>query len=1166
MTETTKIAIFYGHVASNIGDLAINRGQIELLAQAFPGASVKVCMMNADRSEYLDAARASFGETGVAFAFVRPNSGKAPSYVADPGSFLDDCGVGDADLVVLSAGEHLFYYADGANIGSFFWRTLPALAAKARGKRCVIMPSTLGPFEDPQAASLAKQLLRLVDGYAVRDTVSALHLQAGGFATLPPERLPDPAFFLPPPAAVAAVAGRTIGFVMRAEDRGIRLARAGGSIKEAAPENTVAFTYASRFVQEVLTDPSASIVVFVQTQADQALATALASKFASFGQRIRLASPVSVDDYVAQLAAVDVIVASRFHAVIMGAVAGTPGIGLYFDQHGHKMPGLFGLLGIEDRCFDLSSIDAAHAAAESARMALDLIGKADPTGPKLQALRAATVDWLRGIVNRNIGPEALLDASRAYGTIAARLMAEGVRIDGVAKLKQAATAKASLQEQLGEAKRMADAALVECRGYKSQAANLEAGRVRLERERDAAIAARAETASRLEGLERKLLHADGERVQQARRHAAEMKGLRKQAERDVWNERDRWTSLLAYRAGDVLVANIGSPLRWPLLPFKLFREWRAYRKDHASRLVASPPGFAAAETATVPALAAHAVAPAASRNDEDHLAYLRERGAEGLVARIVEERGLGGKPLAMELLRIGKASSERGDLSGEFSLAEAALRLDESPAVLKGVFWASQRAGQYAMACEAAMKLDRALAGSDNPVDLKALAQMKSAPAYQLSSLSLLEAPGPYRIQPVPRRICYVLHNSLPYSSGGYATRAHGIASGLSSHGYEVLSITRPGFPFDIKPDLDAEAARGDVIDGIRYTRIERPYSKGISVPNYVAQSADELTRVFRENRPEIVVAASNYRIGLMAMIAARRLGIPFIYEVRGWWELTRMSRDTAFVETPSYAVQAQLEQAVADRSDHVFTLTEPMREALIERGTPAAKVTLLPNSCDIERFEPAPRDRALAADLAIPHGVPVIGYVGTFVDYEGLEDLAHACGLLAGRGLDFRLMLVGNENTSGQERGPISAQIVEIAANLEFSERLIMPGRVPHEEVERYYSLVDIACFPRKPWPVCEMVSPMKPLEALAMEKAVVASDVRALAEMLRDGETGLLFRKGDVVSLADTLERLIRDEGMRRQLGARGREWVRSERTWNKTAGAAHEILSGIVSHARG
>jgi glycosyltransferase involved in cell wall biosynthesis len=289
---------------------------------------------------------------------------------------------------------------------------------------------------------------------------------------------------------------------------------------------------------------------------------------------------------------------------------------------------------------------------------------------------------------------------------------------------------------------------------------------------------------------------------------------------------------------------------------------------------------------------------------------------------------------------------------------------------------------------------------------------------------------------------------------------------------------------------------------------------------------------------------------GLPALIAARRRGIPFMYEVRGFWEITRQSREPSFAESPAFEVLTQLEAAVCHEADHVFTLTEPMREELVGRFVSAQKIDLLPNSCDPKRFIPIPRASKLALELGIPPDTAVIGYIGTFVSYEGLEDLATACGLLKKNGFDFRLLLVGNENTSGQDRGPITTSIQEIAEAHNFTDWLMMPGRVPHEDVERYYSLIDIAPFPRKPLPVCEMVSPMKPLEAFSMEKAVVVSSVRALAELVEHEQRGLIFQKDDVHSLADSLGRLIANPSLRRDLGRRARQWVIRERTWSNTA----------------
>jgi glycosyltransferase involved in cell wall biosynthesis len=410
-----------------------------------------------------------------------------------------------------------------------------------------------------------------------------------------------------------------------------------------------------------------------------------------------------------------------------------------------------------------------------------------------------------------------------------------------------------------------------------------------------------------------------------------------------------------------------------------------------------------------------------------------------------------------------------------------------------------------------------------------------------------------------PKKIAYFLHNSLPYSSGGYATRAHGMATGLQENGFKVLCVSRPGFPLDTPGDhAGRELSAFDEIDGVEYHRIFGPLRVNISGNLYMLQSAQAIEEFLIKHKVDLVMAASNHLTAIPAGIAARRLGLPYLYEVRGFWEVTRVSREPEYESTLQYLVQVRNETVASIHADRVFTLTAPMLEELVKRGVPAQKITLLPNSCDPSRFTPRSRDIQLAQKLGIPDDVPVIGYIGSFVQYEGLENLAQACSYLIQRGIDFRLLLVGSENASGSERGPITQEIQLIANESGLADKLIMPGRVPHELVEAYYSLIDIAPFPRKPQPVTEMVSPMKPLEALAMEKAVVVSSVRALTEMIIDDKTGLVFKKGDIEDLADKLQLLISDPILRLRLGKAGRKWVETERTWRKTAFLASKDIS--------
>lgn len=506
--------------------------------------------------------------------------------------------------------------------------------------------------------------------------------------------------------------------------------------------------------------------------------------------------------------------------------------------------------------------------------------------------------------------------------------------------------------------------------------------------------------------------------------------------------------------------------------------------------------------------------------------------------------------------------SETGRTQSEVALMRKALQLHETEATWKAMYWAAFRAFDLPMAAECVRQLEKHV-GTDRQ-KRQWLDRARNGPlkAVELTS-RLWERQAP-AFDPVPGRVVYLMHNTLPYSSGGYATRGHGMALGLRATGLDVHCVSRPGYPGDLLPEEEAQPDRPecDVVDGIPYHRIFEPYRRDHAAADYMHKAAEEVASVLRRLRPACIMAASNHVTALPACLAARALGLPFVYEVRGFWEVTRISREPDFVHSTGYKMQKFYETQTVQAADAVITLTTPMKEELIGRGAPARSITLAPNSCDPSRFTPRGRDAALAAHYDIPEDVPVIGYIGTFVQYEGLEHLARACAQLKNDGVKFRLLLVGNENASGLDRGPITEEVLRVARESGLGDWLIMPGRIPHEEVEAHYSLIDVAPFPRKPQPVTEMVSPMKPLEALAMEKAVVVSSVRALTEMVRDNETGLVFEKGNVDSLKATLARLLQDGALRARLGRTGREWVETERSWNKTAGIAANVMRGVMA----
>jgi len=526
------------------------------------------------------------------------------------------------------------------------------------------------------------------------------------------------------------------------------------------------------------------------------------------------------------------------------------------------------------------------------------------------------------------------------------------------------------------------------------------------------------------------------------------------------------------------------------------------------------------------------------------------------------------KSITVILIHVGKLFGGIDNKIFETALVEEAVILNKNTLSMRSAFWAYQRQGDIENSKQTLYWLEN-YAQSQNDTKLLEFVSLRKKSYLFLTNqdfLTLVTDAKEDKLEnyiPNPETIAYVLHNSLPYASGGYATRGHGLATALFNNGYNVNIVTRPGFPLDTKKELKSSDINSlQNIDGVEYHTILEPRRDKLPTFEYIQRASEALIEKFKVIKPSLVVAASNHLTALPALIAARKLGVPFVYEVRGFWEVTRISREPEFEQTEWYKLLCGFEALTATQADHVFTLTTPMAEELQSRGVNKDSITILPNSCNPERFEPTSRDVELAARLGIPTTVPVIGYIGTFVQYEGLEHLAEACGILKQKGVEFRLLVVGNENTAGNDKGPISQKIMDVAAQYNFEEWLIMPGRIPHEEVEAYYSLIDIAPFPRKPQPVTEMVSPMKPLEAAAMKKAIVVSSVRALTDMIADGKNGLVFEKGNVEDFAEKLFELVSNDTLRTELGENARKWVEQERTWDKTSNMFAKKINALES----
>lgn len=417
-----------------------------------------------------------------------------------------------------------------------------------------------------------------------------------------------------------------------------------------------------------------------------------------------------------------------------------------------------------------------------------------------------------------------------------------------------------------------------------------------------------------------------------------------------------------------------------------------------------------------------------------------------------------------------------------------------------------------------------------------------------------------YRARTTGPRVAYLLHNALPYASGGYATRGHGLMRGLLSAGGAGSVLARPGFPLDTKSGMDIpEGSSMRRIDGVTY-RFENSFGRKGLLFRYMLKAGDYFAETAPRNTT-VIQAASNFYTGMAGAHAAFRRKQPFVYEIRGFWELTRQSRDASFAETALYLRNRRLEQCSAHLADHVLTLTPSMKREIESWGVPPERISLAPNAVDADVFVPGNRDAKLAERLGLTPDNLVIGYIGSFVDYEGLDMLLEASLRLIAKDDRVRLMIVGDDTPGGKAAVPVGAQLRAQAAASGLGDKILFTGRIPHDEVPAHYSLIDICPFPRRPVPVCEMVSPMKPLEAMAMGKCVIVSSVGGMEGMVRHGETGLIFRKGDPDALYAAL-RKARDPELRARLGAEARKWVSKERSWKNVGASVADLHAALVT----
>ena len=389
-------------------------------------------------------------------------------------------------------------------------------------------------------------------------------------------------------------------------------------------------------------------------------------------------------------------------------------------------------------------------------------------------------------------------------------------------------------------------------------------------------------------------------------------------------------------------------------------------------------------------------------------------------------------------------------------------------------------------------------------------------------------------------RILHLVSMSLPYKQVGYTLRSQQVGRCQQGAGLEPHFATRAGYPSNYGA---VSAPADEVVDGVPYHRLAQHFPEYRIEDRLIAATVAAAVPLLERLRPAALQPASNHIQAQIALALGPAAGLPVVYEVRGFleesWASVPDQDESQALEADRYRLNRAAETRAMLAADAVVTLSDTMRDEITSRGVPAGRLVVIPNAVDVDHFRPDPRDDGLAASLGILPGEAVVGYVSTMSPYEGIEYLVEAVAHLRRRGRQVKLLLVGD----GREADAIRDRATRLGLG---ADVVIMPGRVPHADVRRWYSLIDVFVVPRKGNRVSRLVTPLKPYEAMALERAVVVSDLPALREMVIPGETGMTFVADDPADLATTVDTLLDDPGLRVRLGTRAREWVAAERSW--------------------
>lgn len=287
---------------------------------------------------------------------------------------------------------------------------------------------------------------------------------------------------------------------------------------------------------------------------------------------------------------------------------------------------------------------------------------------------------------------------------------------------------------------------------------------------------------------------------------------------------------------------------------------------------------------------------------------------------------------------------------------------------------------------------------------------------------------------------------------------------------------------------------------------------------------------------------------GTAGAVVAKALNVPLLVELNAPLAVEQ----TAYRGNGLGDLGAQAERWALGQADAVLAVSAPLRDHVLDLGIDPAKVHVIPNGVNTDLFHPAPPDAALRARLGLGEG-PVLGFVGGLRPWHGIETLPEIFARVSARHPGARLVIAGD--------GPLREGLARGLTERGLLEQAVFTGALPHDEVPAVIRQFDIAL---APYPALEHAfyfSPLKLFEYMACGVPVVAANCGQIADVIRDGESGLLHPPGDLNALAAACDRLIGNAKLRFALGQSAATHIRSGYTWTHNARRVTELAESLI-----